>query len=172
MLREVNMKISGNYDVHTYGIQGFKNSSVSLTADMNRVRYTPLYEELKSGYSSKHDENLISMVYGNGETFEFNKNRAYELILTILGEENLVERMGITKSIFEKFCEMNGVENVLNDTLKGLGVVIVTHKNASNVLGLTRVDKDGNLVAKQTTDLFLTEYLFNKSKESKSDFEL
>ena len=148
------MKIKGNYDVHNYAIQGFRKSSANDVFDINKIRYTPVYEELKEGYVSKQNKDKIAMVYGNGNTFDFDKTKAYDLLLTIFGKENLVERLGISKQIFDKLCEANGLENVLNEALKGSAVVVVTAKNASNVIGLTSLDKNGELVAKDTENLF------------------
>lgn len=156
------MKIIDNFDVTSYGIVGFKTHSASVNADINSIRYTPLYEELKEGFAKKRNKNLITMIYGDGKAFDFDKSRAYDLLLAIRGVDRVVNQLGIDKNIFEKFCEMNGVENVLNDTLKGSAVFVVTIKNADNVIGITGMDKNVQLIAKNTEDLFLSEHLIEQ----------
>lgn len=149
------MKIKGNYYIHNFGIEGFRKSTSNCIFDINRIRYTPDYEELKEGYVSTAKQNQISMLYGNGQTFDFDSNRSYELLLTLFGKETLVNQLGISKQIYDKLCEANGVENVLTEALKGSAIVLVTGKNNSSVVGLTTLDKNGELVAKNTENLFL-----------------
>ena len=159
------MKIIGNCDIYIFGIKGFKTYSSGANADINEIRYTPLYEELKLGIAQKRDKDLISMVFGHNKTFDFNQNRAYDLLLSILGEEKLVKKLGIDKNVFDKYCESNGLVNVLNDTLKGAGVVVVTAKDASNVIGITGMNKNGHLIANDTENLFLSENMLKNNNE-------
>ena len=159
------MKIIGNYDIHIYGIKSFKTYSNGANADINGIRYTPLYEELKAGFAQKRDANLISMVFGHNKIFNFNQNRAYDLLLSILGEEKLVKKLGFDKNIFDKYCESNGLVNVLNDTLQDAGIVVVTEKNASNVIGITGMNKNGRLFANDTENLFLSENMLKINNE-------
>ena len=49
--------------------------------------------------------------------------------------------------------------------MKGAGVVVVTAKDASNVIGITGMNKNGHLIANDTENLFLSENMLKNNNE-------
>lgn len=127
----------------TYGIMGFS------------LCYNKETEQI--------EKDLLIMYYGNGKKYVFKKESAYNLICAINGKQNPNGSCFI-KDVFDfELKYMSNIINVLNNRLKGRAFVLITKSknpveyiNAvqNEVIGITGLDLDGNLIAKSTNELF------------------
>ena len=151
------MEIKGNYAFYCYGIDGF--------------------EQYNNGFENEQNPNLITMKYGRGKEYVFDKKYAYDLVKAICGMEKL-EYFKITKEKFEEQVNNSGLFAVLDYYLKGRGFVMVTgfksvieySNGAQNrILGITGLDLDGNFHVKEVEDLFNKKATYDEMYKYSSD---
>ena len=151
------MKIKGNYAIYNYGIKEFKE-----------------YEQ---------NPNLLIMVYGMDKTFYFHKKDSYKLFKALYGQ-GLMDALGIDQTKFDDNVTKYGLLQVLNNNLKGRAVVFVTNfkdyfeylNGGQNLVkGITSIDIDGELFAKNSQELFpdtvTYDEKYNYKKEDLDDSE-
>ena len=136
------------------------------------------FEKYDNHYQGKEQNpNLIKLVYGGGSGIVFHKDKSYDLMKAIYGEEYLVSKLGITKKKFDEYVEDRGLLNILNGNLIGRGFVVVTgfreyyeYTNAAHnsYIGITGMGLDGELYAKDTDELFTDKATYDEMYNYKS----
>lgn len=153
------MKIKGNFPTYLYAVEGFKKFNNGFEVkNPNGV------------WGGKSNPGLIEMNYGRGKDYVFHKDRAYDLLIAIMGEK-CAEELGFSKAEFYELAKTYGLIKALNYSLKGHGFVMVTnfsnyseYSNATQnkVLGITSIDLNGKLLVDDTSKLFNDEASFNE----------
>lgn len=154
------MQIKDNFATYLYAVEEFKKFDNGFEGKkyMNGVLV------------GKSNPDLIEMNYGKGKDYIFHKDRAYELLIAIMGRE-CAKEMGFSKAAFYDYVKKLGIIKALNRCLKGHGFVMVTNfanyteysnETQNEIIGITSMDLNGNMLVDDTSKLFNDEVSFNE----------
>lgn len=137
------MNIRGNYRLRSYGIKDFGE------------------------FKENKGNDLLVMRYGEYKKFTFHKQNSYRLVESILGKAYL-SKIGLDEKTFDNFIRKHGYIDTLNPLLKGRGFILVStlpenlRENEKVRVGITNIDENGELLAKDDSEMFMDEVKFSE----------